>query len=499
MSKILKLDFLRLRPGNPNLRRLASRGRPAGTSLLGLTFDGSRLEGVVLRRTNGHLEIKQTFAVSLSLDPLTAAPELVGREIRKHLDTAGVRERRCIVGLPLAWVLTLNAKLPAELPEADQASFLQIEAERGFPYGPESLMTVHSVTRAPGGDCLATMVAVPRDHVARLESVLHAAQLRPASFSLGVTALQPAATDASHGVIALVPGEQQLGLQITCGGGVVVVRTIEGAFELEGAERRFQADAVARELRITLGQLPPDVREALRRVRVFGGGDVAEEVVEQLAARMRSLGLPIEQVKVYKPGEFGVKVPGDASVSPAFSLAARRLAGTATDFEFLPPKVSAWQQLAAKYSSRRLVAGGAVAGAVAVVVLLAFLAQQVQLWYWDAQWREIKTGVHELEDMQTKIRKYRPWFDESFRSLSVLRRLTEAFPEDGVVSAKTVEIREPAKVTCTGTARDLASLNRTIEKLSEAKEISNVQVEQTRGRAPLQFSFNFQWTAGGGQ
>jgi hypothetical protein len=134
-----------------------------------------------------------------------------------------------------------------------------------------------------------------------------------------------------------------------------------------------------------------------------------------------------------------------------------------------------------------------------VAVLLAFLAQQVQLWYWDAQWREIKTGVHELEDMQTKIRKYRPWFDESFRSLSVLRRLTEAFPEDGVVSAKTVEIREPAKVTCTGTARDLASLNRTIEKLSEAKEISNVQVEQTRGRAPLQFSFNFQWTAGGGQ
>lgn len=499
MSKLLKLDFRQLRPGRLGLRRGDARGRTAGASLLGLTFDGSRLEGAVLRRTNGHLEIKQTFAVSLSLDPLTAAPELAGREIRKHLDAAGVRERRCVVGLPLNWCLTLGVKLPAELPEPDEASFLQIESERGFPYGPESLITTHSVCRAPGGERLATLVAVPRDHVARLESVLQAAQLRPVSFSLGVTALQPAGLDASHGVVALVPGEQQLALQIACGGGALVLRTIEGAFELEGAEPRFQADAVARELRITLGQLPPDVRNALRGVRVFGSGEAAEEVAEQLGPRLGSFGLPVEQVKVYKPDAFGVKVPGDAAVSPAFSLAARRLAGTDTVFEFLPPRVSAWQQFARKYSSRRLVAGGVTAGAVAAVVLFAFLAQQVQLWYWDAQWREIKAPVHELEDMQTKIRKYRPWFDDSFRSLSILRRLTEAFPEDGVVAAKTVEIRDPAKVTCTGTARDLASLNRTIEKLSEAREISSVQVEQTRGRAPLQFSFNFQWNAGGAQ
>ena len=34
------------------------------TSLLGLTLDGSRLEGVVLRRTNGSLQLHQTFSVS---------------------------------------------------------------------------------------------------------------------------------------------------------------------------------------------------------------------------------------------------------------------------------------------------------------------------------------------------------------------------------------------------------------------------------------------------
>src|SRR5580700_11111702 len=117
MNNILKINF-------GKRKRLAS--------LLGLTLDGSRLEGVVLRRTNGSLRVQQNFSAVLSLDPLTAAPELVGREIQNHLEAAGVRERYCVVGLPLKWVLTTSTELPP-LPEADTASLLQIEAERGFP------------------------------------------------------------------------------------------------------------------------------------------------------------------------------------------------------------------------------------------------------------------------------------------------------------------------------------------------------------------------------
>ena len=114
MNELVKLNFGRH-------RRL--------TSLLGLSPDGSRLDGLVLRRANGGLTLQQTFSVSLSLDPLTNAPDLVGREIRNHLDAAGVRERNCVVGLPLKWALATHVEIP-DLPEADVASFLQIEAER---------------------------------------------------------------------------------------------------------------------------------------------------------------------------------------------------------------------------------------------------------------------------------------------------------------------------------------------------------------------------------
>ena len=54
--------------------------RKAPTTLLGLAFDGARLDGVVLRRLNGELQRLQSFSVALTLDPLTAAPDLeIGR------------------------------------------------------------------------------------------------------------------------------------------------------------------------------------------------------------------------------------------------------------------------------------------------------------------------------------------------------------------------------------------------------------------------------------
>ena len=118
------------------IKLLPKRRTPS--TILGLTLDGSRLEGVVLRRSNGTLHVQKTFFATLALNPLNADTELMGREIRNHLEQAGVRERRCVVGIPLNLALALQLRLP-ELPEEDIASFLAIEAERGFPYGPEAL------------------------------------------------------------------------------------------------------------------------------------------------------------------------------------------------------------------------------------------------------------------------------------------------------------------------------------------------------------------------
>jgi len=473
-------------------RLLTPRKRQPVSSLVALHLDGTRLEVVAARRTNGSLDVKTSFITDLSLDPLKDDPQLVGREIRKQLQAHNIRERHCVVGLPLSWALTLSLELP-ELSETDLESFLHIEAERGFPYSPDNLMLAHSRYHTASGQLYATLVAIPKDHVSRLETALKAAQLRPASFSLGIVALSQTGSDADRNTLTLLPGEQSVGCQVSSETGVALLRSIEGAYQLEGGGKQLQTEHVTRELRITLGQLPPNLRESLRSVLLFGQGNVAEELAEVLQPVVRSLGMTFTHTQDCPSSLFGLRIHSRIPISPALCLAAQHLARQPAQLEFLPPKVTAWQQFTHRYSSRKLAWTGAALGIVAGSVLLAWLFQQWQLSRWQSKWNQINARVAEVESLQQNIKTFRPWYDESFRSLGMLRRLTEAFPVEATVSAKTIEIRQPATVTCSGIAHDRQALLQTLDKLRETKEVAAVQIEQVRGESPLQFTFNFQW------
>ncbi len=480
-----------------DLAKLSIRKRPR-TSVLGLALDGSRLEGVVLRRLNGRLQAQKSFSVSLSLDPLTNDPELVGREIRNHLDSAGIRERQCVLGLPLKWALTTHVEIP-ELPEADIESFLQIEAERGFPCDAATLHIASSRCRGVSGKQHALMVGVPRTHVARLEQVLQGAKLKPVSFSLAISALQMPKPDATEGVMALAVGETHVALQITAGGGVAALRALEGALEVEGSQRLLRADIVAREARITLGQLPSDLTQVVRAIRIFGAPDLTQQLADEMELRLDVMGLKVERVTRYGDDELGLPFAQDMGVSPALSLAAGYLSDRGGGFEFLPPRVAAWKQVADRYSSGKYRGALSAAAAIGLLVGGIFFYQQCQLWRFQTQWAGMAVKVGQLEDINKQIAQYRPWYDESVKGLTILRSLAQAFPEDGSVTAKTVEIRDLNVVTCTGTARSYQILLQTLQKLRANPQVRDANLGPTRGQSPtLQFSFSFAWSGGGG-
>jgi Tfp pilus assembly PilM family ATPase len=481
-----------------NILKINFRKRKKLTSVLGLALDGSRLEGVVLRRTNGSLQLQQSFSAALTLDPLTAAPELVGREIRNQLDAAGVHERHCVLGVPLKWVLTAHTELPP-LPEADAASLLQLEAERGFPTDIATLQLASSSCPLAGDKKQVLLAGIPSAHIATLEKVLAAAKLKPVSFALGLAALQSPEAEASNGVLALAIGESTVSLQITCGGGVAALRALEGAIENPTGRPALLPDIIARESRITLGQLPTELRDAVKRIRIFGPRELAQQLADEMELRFEPMGLSVEVVTAYKPDEFGAQLPPQASLSAAFSLAARLLVEQPPVFEFLPPKPTIIEQFAAKYSSGRLRTVGAVAAGVVLIVSGMFLVQQIELMHYRSQWNGMAAKVAELQGVQGQIQQFRPWYDPTFRDLAILRQLSLAFPEDGVVTAKTIEIQEDGVVSCSGNAQDNASLLATLGKLSGADGVSNLKVDLIHGKAPMQFTFDFQFGNGGVQ
>jgi hypothetical protein len=361
-----------------------------------------------------------------------------------------------------------------------------------------------------------TLAGIPDSQLAVLEQVLAAAKLKPISFALGLTALQPpmfvvpplggstnfppegGTTNENDGVLALAVGESQVSLQVTSGGGVAALRGLEGAIENEAGRRLLHGELVAREARITLGQLPVELRESVRQIRIFGPRDLAQQLADEMELRFEPAGLVVEAVAAYAPDEFGVLLPPEASPSAAFSLAARLLAGQSPAFEFLPPKPTALEQFLAKYPSGRFRTAGTVAAAAVALAGGLFLVQEVQLLWLRSQWSGMSAKVRELDGLQQQIRQYRPWFDESYRDLSILKQLTLAFPEDGVVTAKTVEIREGNVVSCSGNARNNAALLRMLTQLRARDGVKDLKVEQIRGKAPIQFTFEFHWNQGGG-
>jgi hypothetical protein len=481
-----------------NILKINFRKRKKLAGVLGLALDGSRLDGVVLRRVNGSLHLQQSFSAALTLDPLTAAPELVGREIRNQLDAAGVRERHCVLGVPLKWVLTAHTELPP-LPEADAASLLQMEAERGFPTDVSTLQLGSSRCPLAADKKHVLLAGIPSAHIATLEKVLAAAKLKPVSFALGMAALQPPTAENSNGVLALAIGESTVSLQITCGGGVAALRALEGAIENPTGRPALLPDIIARESRITLGQLPAELRDAVKRIRIFGPRELAQQLADEMELRFEPMGLSVEVVAAYKPDEFGVQLPPETSLSAAFSLAARLLVEQPPAFEFLPPKLTILQQFAAKYSSGRLRTVGAVAAGIVAIVCLAFLIQQIQLWHLRSQWKAMSAKVADLQGVQSHIQQFQPWYDPTFRDLAILRQLSVAFPQNGVVTAKTIEIQDNNTVSCSGNAQDNASLLATLGNLSGAPGVSNLKVDLIHGKAPMQFTFDFQYGNGGAQ
>jgi hypothetical protein len=112
----------------------------------------------------------------------------------------------------------------------------------------------------------------------------------------------------------------------------------------------------------------------------------------------------------------------------------------------------------------------------------------------------MENRVVALDAVTARIREFRPFYDNGFRSLTIMKRVTEAFPDNGSVTAKSVELRGSSIVTVSisGTARDNTALLRTLDQLRKSKEVQALKVEQIRGKTPAQFTFTFRWNANPG-
>lgn len=468
------------------------RGKQAN-SILGLTLDGRRFEGALLRRGRDGVRVSVQAAAELGVDPLEGDPELVAAEIRDRLDANDLKERMCVVGLPLDWALTTMIKLP-DMPDEHMDGFIRLQAEKSFPFPlAELCLSVSRFDEGPG-ERHALLTAVPRRHVGELEKTLLKAGLRPLSFTLGIVALQEAL--GQPGLSLLITSED-VALIVSTAAGPVCLRSLRDSWTGDREVRRLDTQRVGRELRITVGQLPENVRRGLDRVRLIGAPGLLANLESELRPRVEALGLRLEALAEQKTNGEVLELPVQGAVPPAAALAARYLSLPKSTLEFLPPKVNRWQVLASRMASRKTGILGGAAGLIVVITLAAFFWQGRMLSNLQGEWNGMKARVAELDDLQNRIRKFRSWYDDSQPTLRMMKAISLTFPASSEITAKTLEVRADGRITIAGSALSNRALLELSERLAKVEGVHDVKLENLRGVGPIQFSIVCRWQPGG--
>ncbi|MCP5516467.1 MAG: hypothetical protein H7A45_04315 [Verrucomicrobiales bacterium] len=459
-------------------------------SLLGLAVRRDELAVVMVRRAGGECRVEKAFTLPLTTAQIEAAPEEAGQQLAVALKDHGLTEKRCVIRLPLAWAMAARIDVP-DLAPADLQSFLELRAEREFAYLPGEAALAFRRSSS-GAAARATLLAVAQRRVRAVERLVAAAGRKALSLSLGPGICPATAREFAGTALNICPTPAGLNLVVTAGEDLLAFRHLEVSHTAGEPAGPMSPDELVREIRLTCGRLPAEIREAVRTVRFHGPDGLVGGLHAACEPLLRNAGWPAVERAPHRavPTPDG---PLPLAGEGALEAACRFLAGDEVRFEFLLPEVSRAQVLLERFGKGRRRQTIMAVSTLAALLVVVTLVHQSRLASFEKRWKSMASQVNTLEQVQRNIRHFRPWFDNTVPTLRIVEQVTSAFPEEGSIWAKTFEIKAGSEVSCSGLARNNQVLLETLDRLRQVAGVTDLKVKQVRGENPIQFSFQFTW------
>jgi hypothetical protein len=448
-------------------------------SVLAITLESGRIAVNLVRNDESDAGPAPAFSVPIRDTDVLEDPDKAGNQLSAALAAAGIRERNCVVCVPPGWALTSSADLP-EIGAEDLRGYLELKAEREFTIPSGDLRLGFCAYALPSGQRRATLAALSAKKIDAVERMLAIGNRRATSISLALDKC----LSQSKAMLHFLTNGNHTDVVITAGGGVAGLRSLAGPRTT--GETPFDAVAFCRDVRITLGRLPEPVRQQIRQAAFSGPS--AEKLCVQTRFDLLRMGIESPECKQPATADRTPETPGAAADAARLKLRNQPIA-----FEFVVPEPKRWQALVERVDStrRRRIIIGAVA-LVFLPVFIYFIRSEIESHY-QSRWDSMKADSDELGTIQQNIRLYHPWFKQTPESLQVLQSLVLAFPDEGDVWAKSIQVAVGDKVTCTGFAKNQPALMALLARLRARPDISLLQVQQIRGENPIQFTVAYQW------
>jgi len=278
-------------------QKLIQRLRRPPSSVLALSLEGRQVAAAVLRQGKGKIEVVTRHIGALPTEVDLSDPAAVGKALRSQLEAASIRERSCVWVLPCSEVLTTQTLVPA-IDEADVDSLLQLEAEKGFHGDISSTRVADSQCRLPDGQRWVTLATVSPGRHEILRRLMEAARLKCLGLSPSITQLVSGqAAETSNSIdLVLAPESGRVHLQVTVDGGIAALRSLDRAVDATTTPATVRTEPVAREIRITLGQLPEALAGSIQHLRLHGPESATQAMATALAPRFADGGITVESI-----------------------------------------------------------------------------------------------------------------------------------------------------------------------------------------------------------
>jgi hypothetical protein len=446
---------------------------------LAVTLESGRIVAEWMRHDAESTRLVRSISILFGSERVVSDPARVGQELAAQLAAAGIKERRCVVCIPPSWALTTATDVP-DMNAEDLRGYLELKAEREFPIAVSDLRLAYCAYNLPDGQKRATLAAVANKRIAAVELMLETAGCRAVSISLGITACLP--KPETPAALHFLANGNHVDVVVAAGGGIVALRSIDGPVA-DADENPFDAAGFCRDVRIALGSLPETVRQQVRQAHFSGAPAAAEALSNEIRPQLHRMG--IESLGAALPDP---TMPGAAADAARYYFKKNPVA-----FEFVIPQVNRWQATFQRFDSKRR---RAMIGAAAALVLLPIITFTVRSRIesnLEEEWEGMRRKVTQLDETQQKIRQFRPWFDPAPQTVRLLEGLMNAFPDRGDVWAKSIQIDEKSKVTCTAFTRVAAARLAFVDTLRKRPEVTNLLTQSLRGQNPETFTISFTW------
>jgi hypothetical protein len=405
-----------------------------------------------------------------SADAITAA----GAAFRKFVKETGFSTNKAVVGLPAKWITARSWQVPPSTTTAANA-ILRLAAERQFPPELKDFVFDYAGTTSATEPSMVLLTGTSQQRITQIISIAESAGLNVLAVTSSALALSTVLAKQSPQKILVALSSESTELVVQADNGPRTLRHLAISGEQLASSNGTAAPALAM-LGSELMRTSLAAGESSHELLLWDGSGLRNDALQTLRDRYSLLITPARDLT----GANLASSQSAAEFGPAAALALLALRGETLPVDYLHSRLRPPKQTR---MGRKVYWGIGIAAAIVVgfaAEIWSLHNKQLELNTLNDTLAQLQPTVLTAKAMDAKVKTADGWYADRPSMLDCMEHITSAFPQEGVIWATNIAVRDNGIGTVTGKARDQIQVLAVYDRMKNDAKFSKVIVNDIR-------------------